>query len=204
MRGHLYMVSVTQLFNTLQRIGIKAGDVLILESPGVMAPDIEEGLEKLATVLQTLVGPTGTLVIPTCTPAEGYPKPTFDLLLSPSEMGAFSEFFRTQQPNVVRSHNPTHSIAARGPLADNLIAGHRTASGRPTPWGDGSFGYGSPWDLLYEHNAWWVLIGSDSLPSDPWLQTPFTAYVQTLYAYRQRDVTRQTLFPRFNPTALGQ
>jgi hypothetical protein len=197
------MVPITQLFNTLQRIGINAGDVLTLEAPGVTATDIEGGLEKLATALQALVGPTGTLVVPTCTPAEGYPKPTFDPLLSPSEMGPFSEFFRTQ-PDVVRSHNPTHSIAARGPLADNLTAGHRTASGRPTPWGDGSFGYGSPWDLLYKHNAWWVLIESDSIPSGPWLQTPFVAYVQALYVDRQRSLTKHTPFPRFNTAALGR
>lgn len=198
------MVPVTQLINTLQRIGINTGDVLIFEAPDEKTlSGIEGGPENLASALQRLVGLTGTLVVPTCTPVEGHPKPTFDPFLSPSEMGPFSEFFRTQ-PNVVRSHNPTHSIAACGPLADNLTARHRTASGRSSPWGDGAFGNGSPWDLLYEHNAWWVLIESDSLPSGPWLQSPFTAYVQTLYADRQRNFTKHTPFPRFNVSTLGR
>ena len=197
------MAHTTQLIDTLQRTGIKTGDVLIFEAPGVTPAHIDGGLNRLVAVLQSLVGSTGTLVVPTCTPAEGYPKPTFDPLLSPSEMGPFSEFFR-MQPGVVRSHSPTHSIAARGPLAGSLTAGHRTAAGRPTPWGDGPFGYGSPWDLLYEHNAWWVLIESNIAPSDLWAQTPFTAYVQTLYADRHNTYTKHTPFPRFHPAVLGQ
>ena len=115
---------------------------MIVEAPGGEIQNIEGGPEALAVALQELVKPDGTLVVPTCTPAEGYPKPTFDPLLSPSEMGPFSEFFR-KQPGVVRSHSPTHSIAASGALAETLVSGHRTADGRSTPWGEGPFGKGS-------------------------------------------------------------
>ncbi len=197
------MARITQLIEILQSTGIHAGDVLILEAPKVTPSSIEGGLEYLAIALQSLVGSNGTLVVPTCTSAEGYPKPTFDPQLSPSEMGPFSELFRTLQ-GVVRSHSPTHSISARGPLANSLTTGHRSAAGRPTPWGDGPFGYGSPWDLLYEGNAWWVLVETDEMSPDSWTRTPFTAYVQALYADRQHGLTKHTPFPRFNPAMLGE
>ncbi len=192
------MVRLEELISILNDIGLEAGDILIFEAPGLDIHGIDGGPEGLLAALRELVGPGGTLVVPTCTPAEGYPKPTFDPMLSPSEMGPFSEFFR-KQPGVLRSHSPTHSIAALGPFAEELISGHRTAWGRPTPWGEGPFGLGSPWDLLYERNAWWVLINTD-----PTGDTPFVTYVQALYAERHSGITKKTPFPRFNATLLGQ
>ena len=191
------MAHIAQLIDRLHHFGIGTGDVLIFETPVEDIQSIEGGAESLASALQGLVGPNGTLVVPTCTPAEGYPKPTFDPALSPSEMGPFSEFFR-KQSGVLRSHSPTHSVAARGSMAEELVAGHRSARGRPTPWGEGSFGKGSPWDMLYESNAWWVLLDAN------WGDTPFTAYVQALYAERHSGITKRTHFPRFNAEALGQ
>jgi hypothetical protein len=191
------MAHVAELIDILRRFGISAGDGLIFEASGEEMQSIEGGLETLASALQDLIEPNGTLVVPTCTPAEGYPKPTFDPALSPSEMGPFSEFFR-KQPGVLRSHSPTHSVAARGSIAEELVAGHRSVRGRPTPWGEGPFGKGSPWDVLYEHNAWWVLVDAN------WRDTPFTAYVQALYAERHSGITKRTPFPRFNAEALGQ
>jgi len=174
------MVHITQLIDRLHHFGIGTGDVLIFETPVEDIQSIGEEAESLASALQGLVGPNGTLVAPTCTPAEGYPKPTFDPALSPSEMGPFSEFFR-KQPGALRSHSPTHSVAARGSMAEELAAGHRSARGRPTPWGEGPFGKGCPWDVLYENNAWWVLVDAS------WEDTPFTAYVQALYAERRAE-----------------
>jgi aminoglycoside 3-N-acetyltransferase len=45
-----------------------------------------------------------------------------------------SEVFRTQ-PGVVRSLHPTHSVAAYGPKADEIVAGHEVAA---TPCGAGT------------------------------------------------------------------
>ena len=103
--------------------------------------------EAFLAMWRGLLGTEGTLAVPTCTEREGMPKPTFDPDLSQSEAGAFSEFFR-KQPGVLRSHNPTHSVAALGPAAPLITGGHRAAAGRPSPWGDGAFGHGSPWDVL--------------------------------------------------------
>ncbi len=191
------MMCVTDLTDRLGRFGISVGDILVFEWPGYDIQNSKSALDDLASSLHRLVAPDGTLVVPTCTPAEGAPRPTFDPILSPSEMGPFSEFFRNQ-PDVVRSHSPTHSVAARGARAEEIISGHRAAAGRPTPWGEGPFGKGSPWDVLYECNAWWVLIDPD------WPSTPFINYVQALYAERHKGITKHTPFPGFNAEALGR
>jgi neutral ceramidase len=190
------MLRSTDLIDLLQRLGIERGSMLLFEAPSLGIEDVGGGAEGLLAALQDLVGTEGTLVVPTCTPAEGYPKPTFDPILSLSEMGPFSEFFR-KQAGVLRSHSPTHSIAALGPLAEKLVAGHRLALGRPTPWGEGPFGLGSPWDLLYERNAWWVSVNPN------WQDTPFVSYVQALYAGRCRGITKNTPFARFKTAQLG-
>ena len=99
---------------------------------------------------------------------------------------------------MIRSHSATHSVAARGAGADKLVAGHREAAGRLTPWSEAPFGKGSPWDLLYAQNAWWVLVNAD------WQNTPLIAYVQALYAERHRGITKRTPFPRFSGEALDR
>jgi aminoglycoside N3'-acetyltransferase len=189
------MDNLNSLIATLQLLGITASDSVLLEAPR-LDPQVEN-FQELHTVLKQLLGERGTLIVPTCTHHEGVPKPTFDPQLSPSEMGAFSEFFR-RQPGVLRSHSPTHSVAAFGATAQAITAGHRTAFGRPTPWGEGSFGHNSPWDVLAEQNAWWVMLNAD------WQASPFTAYVRALYAERHQGITKETPFPKFDAAMLSR
>ena len=181
-----------QLITTLRSMGISSGDLILFE-----APHLNEDLASFVVALKQVVGETGTLVIPTCTHREGFPKPTFDPLLSPSEMGPLSEFFR-QQAGVVRSFSPTHSVAAAGPAALEITAGHRSAFGRPTPWGEGAFGHGSPWDILAERNAWWIMLDAN------WNESMFTAYIQALYAERHSGITKETPFPKFDALLMGK
>ena len=192
------METFSQLVSVLQEAGIGASPVLIFEATGDdFGSGQAEDYRKLISGLQTLVGEKGTLVVPTCTAVEGYPKPTYDPSLSPSEMGPFSEFFRLE-PQVVRSHSNTHSIAALGKDAEELIQGHRYAAGRPTPWGEGPFGVGSPWDWLYNHHASWVLV-------DPqWSRSPSINYIQALYAFKHKGITKTAIFPVFSDAALVQ
>jgi neutral ceramidase len=190
------MISARSLSATFDQLKIQTEELLVFEAGQLQNQELEGGFKKLDLLFQRIQGKEVTLVVPTCTPDEGYPKPTFDPILSPSEMGPFSEYFR-QQEGVIRSHNPTHSIAARGPLADLLTCGHRTAAGRPSPWGEGAFGKGSPWDMLYEQNACWILL-------DPhWEESPLTAYIQAIYAENHENITKITPFPRFNAKKIG-
>ena len=71
----------------------------------------------------------------------------FDVLHTPSETGKITEVFRLR-PGVSRSPQLCHSVAARGPLAREML-------------GDGisGFGRGSPFERLYDRDAWILLLG---------------------------------------------
>ncbi len=180
------------LTEILARFGVHPSDTILVEAPAASA-----GFDSLLHAFRQVVGPGGTIVVPTCTDAEGRPKPVFDPLSAPSEAGPFSEFFR-QQPGVTRSHSTTHSVATLGPAAEGIISGHRSAYGRQTPWGEGPFGHGSPWDILAERNAWWVMLG------DCWSASPFVAYLQALYADQHTGISKATPYPRLNGAAVGE
>jgi aminoglycoside N3'-acetyltransferase len=189
------MYSSQELTDGLFKSGIQQGDVFLFEAPTIRPEEWEGGFQSLLKSLQFLAGPTGTLIVPTCTHHEGYPKPVFDPDLSPSECGEFSEFFRCQ-PGVSRSHNPTHSVSGWGPATDTILNKHRSAFGRPSPWGDGSLGINSPYDVLFDLNAWWVMFDTN-LADDP-----FIHYVQAVFSQKNRGVTRRTPFVGFNPEKL--
>jgi neutral ceramidase len=185
--------TLDQIMNWLAGLGLRRGGTVLFEAP---ATDLTAGDAAAWVALwQEVLGPEGTLAVPTCTEQEGIPKSTFDPLLSSSEAGPFSEFFRAQ-PGVIRSHSPTHSVAALGPAASTITAGHRVAAGRPTPWGDGAFGHGSPWDILAARDAWWVALDV------AWDASYFIAYLKARIGERHAGITRQTPFPDFNAERL--
>ena len=179
----------------LDQFGVRDGDFLLFE-----APDLKQDQADFPALLEVLVhavGKTGTLFVPTCTPREGAPKPPFDPAESVSEAGDFSEFFR-RSPGVLRSHHPTHSVAAIGPAAEAGVSAHRAARSRPTPWGDSAFGLGSPWEFLYQADAKWILVGAR------WSTTVLFDYVRALYHQEQLRWTKRAPWPRFDSRALGR
>jgi aminoglycoside 3-N-acetyltransferase len=126
----------------LVRLGVQSGDVVVVHSSADRFEGFRGSLVDVITVLQDAVGPEGTLLMPTL-PFDGsaldYARQgrVFDVVRTPSRMGLLTELFR-RSPGVVRSLHPTHSVAARGPKAADLIADHhraRTPCGRGTPWG---------------------------------------------------------------------
>lgn len=94
----------------------------------------------------TLVMPTHTYCYPD---AEGLSK-TFDPKSTPSVVGAIGDMF-WRQPSVVRSLHPTHSLAAVGPMAATVIAGHDLCT---TPCG-----VGTPYHRLVEWDAGVLMFG---------------------------------------------
>lgn len=83
---------------------------------------------KLVHVLQELLGPDGTLLMPTFPfvgPQLRYVEThaTFDPRKTPSRVGLATEVFR-RMPGVIRSLHPTHSVAGWGRHAADLLATH--------------------------------------------------------------------------------
>jgi aminoglycoside N3'-acetyltransferase len=69
-------------------------------------------------------------------PITYYKTQVFDVQRSVSEMGLLTEVFR-RKPGARRSLHPTHSVAALGPLSEELVATHHlgtTRAGRLTPF----------------------------------------------------------------------
>jgi aminoglycoside 3-N-acetyltransferase len=108
----------------LRRLGVRSGDVLIVHSSMKSLGRVQGGPETVVAALQQAVGPRGTIIMPAFafhfekvySPIEPYdPKTT------PSKVGLISETFRSMN-DVQRSGHPTHSAAAWGALAEELIA----------------------------------------------------------------------------------
>lgn len=108
---------------SLKAAGIRSGDTLFVHSDigvfGKLATfDRNALLQAHIDLLREAVGNQGTLVFPTFTYSFCKGEP-FDPQHSPSTVGILTEYFRTQ-PGVVRSSHPIFSVAAKGPLAEEL------------------------------------------------------------------------------------
>jgi aminoglycoside 3-N-acetyltransferase len=126
-------------------------DVLLVHSAlsgcGYFTAGPQDVIAALRDFAGTLCLPTHTYCYPS---ARGQPGPIFDPAVTPSKNGVLTEVFR-QQPDVLRSINATHSMAAVGPLARYLIEGHELL--------DAPCGEGSPWERLVRRCASVLLFG---------------------------------------------
>jgi Aminoglycoside 3-N-acetyltransferase len=90
----------------------------------------------------------GTLIVPTFTYSIGRGE-TYDVENTPSEIGEFSEHFRTHSPNVIRSADPMMSHAGVGPSAEWILRDIFNSC----------YGPGSVFDNLTKADAWIVTLG---------------------------------------------
>lgn len=120
---------------------------------------VQGGADTVIRALLIVIGENGTLCLPTlCQRDRERRQETWDINESPSDVGKITEVFR-HWPGVVRSDHFTHSVAAQGPLAEEITSGHATAGPRPGPWGGRAFGHGSPWDKFYKLNVLYCFLG---------------------------------------------
>jgi len=153
--NHWRMSTVTQahVVASLRQLGLGPGDLVMVHSSLSSFGQVEGGAETVIQALLETLGPEGTLVMPTLCQTEKERRfETWDIRTSPSDVGKITEVFRTW-PGAARSDHATHSVAALGPLAERITAGHATAGGRPGPWGPAAFAAGSPWQAFYDLDA---------------------------------------------------
>jgi len=143
----------------LRAIGLRSGDIAMAHSSLSSMGYVVGGADTVIDAFLEALGSAGTLCMPTlCQKDKERRFETWNIATSPSDVGRITETFRLR-PGVIRSDHATHSVAAFGPKAVEITAGHKTAGGRPGPWRDAAFGHGSPWEKFYELNVRYVFLG---------------------------------------------
>jgi len=147
------------LGSALRRAGLSRGDVAFVhvDLGGLGSPAGAEAEpwpeRKLYETLQALLGPEGTLIVPTYT-FSFCRRETFDVQGTATAGGpwsptaAFLEYVRSR-PGAVRSADPIHSVAGLGPRAAELLQGTAATC----------FGPGSVFERLHRAGAKICMIG---------------------------------------------
>ena len=124
----------------LRDLGLDAGHDVLVHSSLSSLGYVEGGADAVIDALLEVVGPQGTVLVPTLTGSRALSAqnpPVFDPASTPCWTGRIPETFR-HRPAAVRSLHPTHSVAAIGARARALTAGHEysvTPCGPDSPYG---------------------------------------------------------------------
>jgi len=119
-------VTRTDLVAGFDRIGLRPGQVALVHSAMRPFGHVEGGAETVVDALLDVLGPRGTLVVPTFTFAHEATTAAGDRLLidpanDPSEMGTISETVR-RRPDARRTAAFRHSFAAIGRRAEPIAS----------------------------------------------------------------------------------
>jgi aminoglycoside N3'-acetyltransferase len=148
-------LTVADVEAALRDAGLGDGDAAFIQAAMSAFGAFEEGPDTVVHALENVVGRSGLITMPSYSltgPAIEHlaAEPVFDVLATPSRMGAISEAFRLS-PGTYRSIHPTHSTIARGKGAEQIVAGHERAT---TP-----FGAGTPFPRIVERDALQLFFG---------------------------------------------
>lgn len=162
-------LTVTSLTKALQACGLAAGQTVIVHMAMSKLGWVIGGAEAVIQALLAAVGPTGTIMMVTNSsnntdpsewqhppaPKQWWPTirdhtPAYNPLTTPTRgLGRAPELFRSW-PGTVRSDHPAFSLAANGPNAEFLVAGHELTE---------DSGDRSPLGKLYELDGHVLLLG---------------------------------------------
>ncbi|MDE0632918.1 MAG: AAC(3) family N-acetyltransferase [Caldilineaceae bacterium] len=160
-----------RISEALHTLGLPNGAIVFVHSSMSSIGYVEGGAGTLVDAFLQVLGPAGTLSVPTFTFSHsGSADPVFDPARDPSEMGRLTEETRTR-PGARRSCHLLHSVAALGAQATEITASHG-----PSAWAkDGPF-----WQL-HELDAYILLLGV------PYLRCTFFHLLELLVEvpYRQ-------------------
>ena len=106
----------------IRQVGIRRGDVIVAHSALSDFGYLAGGADTLIDCLLEAVGPAGTVCVPTHS-LNWVGKAPYDPRTSPSFTGAVPAAF-LRRADARRSLHPTHSVAAIGPRAQELLDGH--------------------------------------------------------------------------------
>ncbi len=166
----------------LRALGLPRGAIVFVHSSVSSIGYVEGGAGALVDAFLQVLGPAGTLAVPTFTFSHSRRAgPVFDPALDPSEMGRLTEETRTRS-GAQRSCHLLHSVAALGAQAEEVAACHG-----PSAWAEDG-----PFWKLHELDAYILLLGV------PYLRCTFFHLLEQLVQvpYRQwREVEAQIREP---------
>lgn len=151
-------VTKSDIVAALQRLGLTAGDHVIVHSSMKSFGTVEGGPQTVIDAFEEVLTREGTLVMPTL--CQGNLQHAYEnwYMDKPSDVGYLTEYFRKQM-YVYRSNHATHSVAARGRLAYELTREHAKRGPHYCPFGEFAFAASSPWRKLPEIGGKIVLLG---------------------------------------------
>lgn len=145
------------IMDQLLLAGIKNGDVVMMHSSLSKIGFVKDGAGTVVKACLNVVGTEGTVMMPAF-PGKGFnydylnTNPLFNVISTPSKMGAVTEYFRRLK-GIKRSLHPTDSVIAFGKEAVYLTKDH---FGQLTPYNKSS-----PFYRLCELSGKIILIGVD-------------------------------------------
>lgn len=151
-------ITKQDILRSLQKLPIRAGDILLVHSSLKSAGYVEGGADTVIDALLETVGKEGTLVMPTLA-MQDFNHAYRDWHMDrPSDVGYITEVFRKRKESL-RSDQATHSVAAQGAKAEYLTRDHTTGKPRYGTYGNTPFSHASPWQRMYEENAKVLFFG---------------------------------------------
>ncbi len=191
-------VSISQLGDSLKRLGIKAGDMLLVHSSMKGLQSVCASPGEIIRALLELLGPEGTLVMPAFPyykkdgPEEGSRALDYDPKKTLAWTGILPNVFLTVK-GTRRSRYPNNSLAANGRYAQEMFARELE--------GERSHGEGSAWNFCAEHHAKVLFLGvkpdhalseihlGEDLLGDDWPIKDW--YYRQKYRIREKDTWKE-------------
>ena len=140
------MVTKAQLVRDLKALGVERGMDVMVHSSLSKIGRVVGGPGTVVEALLAVIGRRGTLVMPSFNHGEAY---VYNPLTTPTKNGAIPDAM-WRRPDAVRSLQPSHPVAAIGPKAAALCAGHLAA---------GIWGADSPIGRLIHGGGYLLSIG---------------------------------------------
>jgi aminoglycoside 3-N-acetyltransferase len=107
------MLTYNELLNGFRQTGVKKGDTIMVHTSYKSLGGVEGGVEPVIECMLKLVGLQGTVLFPTFNFQSWTEMHYFDILETPSKMGAITDTAR-QRPDALRTPHPIYSFAALG------------------------------------------------------------------------------------------
>jgi aminoglycoside 3-N-acetyltransferase len=195
-------ITQSQISAGLRDLGLGHGASVLVHSSLSSFGYVNGGAATVIDALLQTVEPHGTVVVPTLTGSEqlnAENPPVFDPLATPCWTGRIPETLR-QRPDALRSRHPTHSVAAIGSRAAELIENHEhsiTPCGPDSPYGKLASWSGQILLLGVSHEVSTMFHHVEELVGVPYHMQPGLVAARLILEHQERIV--HIMLHRYGP-----